>query len=790
MPSNSKTNIPTILVILGATGDLVAKKISPALFHLYSRQELPDRFRIVGFSRRDLTTADFQKKIAGITGKHSDKTTKKFLLSFLKLFSYTQGQFQNKSDYYELKKVLEGIDAGWGLCSNKLFYLAVPPALYSKILKNLKSSGLTKPCSPEQGWTRVIVEKPFGKDAKTGRALDKLLTKLFKEIQIYRVDHYLAKEMLQNMLVFRFANNLFENNWSNNLIEKIDIRLHEKIGVEDRGAFYDGVGALRDVGQNHLLQMIALTLMDYPENFRPDSIRKNRATILQNLKILTPTEIKNFTFRGQYNGYQKIKGVKLNSKTETYFKARAFLLHPRWENIPITLESGKRLGESKKEIVITFVHPLPCLCPTGGPHYKNRIIFHLEPKEGITIQFWSKKPGSKVELEERTFDFLFRQNEKRVQYTEEYEKLLLDCILGDQTLFVSSEEVEAMWRFIDPIYHAWEKGAIPLLSYKPDTQEILRETDRLEEERQGVQEKNFRKEIGIIGLGKMGLNIGKRLLQAGSRVVGFDENKNAVKELEKLGGIGTGSIRELTTKLSRPKIIWLMLPAGDAVEKVIFGSLANLLQKGDVIIDGGNSFYEDSMRRQAQLKKLEIEFLDAGVSGGPEGVLKGPAIMVGGGRNVFDKIEPLFRDLAGRTSYGYMGVSGAGHFVKMIHNGIEYGMMQAIAEGFALMKKSPYKLDLRKIAGIYNHGSVIESKLIGWLGQAFHDFGQELKPVSGRVAHTGEGEWTVKTARKMKIPVPIIKGSFEARKKSKKNPSYGGKILTALRHQFGGHSIK
>ena len=234
-----------------------------------------------------------------------------------------------------------------------------------------------------------------------------------------------------------------------------------------------------------------------------------------------------------------------------------------------------------------------------------------------------------------------------------------------------------------------------------------------------------------------------------------------------------------------------MVPSGKPVDEILFGGagIVSGLSPGDIVIDGGNSYYEDSIAKEKKLKKMGIYFLDAGVSGGPSGAREGASIMVGGEKEMYEKIEYLFQDLAVPNGYGYMGKSGAGHFVKMVHNGIEYGMMQSIAEGFALMKKSDFNLNLWKVADVYNHGSVITSRLIGWLKDAYEKFGKDLEGVSGSVSHTGEGEWTVHTAEKLGVSTPVIKEAFTFRIASQKNPSYAGKILSALRNVFGGHAV-
>ena len=782
----SKVNIPTILVIFGATGDLVRKKIVPALFSLYQKGELPSQFKIVGFSRRDWKDARYREFVADILASHHIKGEKVAL--FLNLFFYAKGDFKDKDAYKNLSGNLQEIDSAWGICTNKLFYLSVSPEFYQSILNNLSASGLAKPCSPEKGWSRIIVEKPFGIDAKTARSLDELLGKLFQEVQIYRIDHYLAKGMLQNILAFRFSNNLFEKNWSNETIEKIDIKLWETLGVEERGEFYDPIGALRDVGQNHLLQMLALVTMDLPNSFTTEKIREGRATVLRTLDIPSGVQVQARSIRGQYRGYRRVKGVLPNSKTETYFKIRGFFSSPRWSGIPVTVESGKRLGELKKEIVVTFRHPDLCFCG-GKEAHQNQVVFSLEPEERIIIHFWAKRPGLKQQMEERTMEFLLRTQESKAQYVEEYEKLLRDCIEGDQTLFVSTQEIEAMWKFTDPFVREWAGKKIPLHFYDPDIN-VVTEMPLLED----IGRQSFKKEIGLIGLGKMGMNMAERLVRRGWTVVAFDLSEEKRKEAERMGVVTAVSIQALVGKLKLPRALWLMIPAKDPliIDKTLFGKggLETIMHKGDVIIDGGNSFYEDSSRRAKSLLKKEILFLDAGVSGGPDGARSGLSMMIGGDETAFRKLRYLFEDLSVPGGFAYFGKSGAGHFIKMVHNGIEYGMMQSIAEGFSVMQNSPFQFDLKKVARVYNRGSVISSRLMEWLERGFEQHGVALKDVSGFVAHSGEGEWTIQTAKKFKIPVKVIEESFRFRVRSAKRPSFMGKILTMLRNQFGGHNIK
>ncbi|MSU73793.1 decarboxylating 6-phosphogluconate dehydrogenase [Candidatus Kaiserbacteria bacterium] len=312
---------------------------------------------------------------------------------------------------------------------------------------------------------------------------------------------------------------------------------------------------------------------------------------------------------------------------------------------------------------------------------------------------------------------------------------------------------------------------------------------------------NEEKEIGIVGLGKMGAGIALQLQEKGWKVSGYDPSAATMESLAKEGIETKSSLKELVDGLSSPKLVWVMVPARapgaeknapSPVDEVISGKggLTELLSKGDVVIDGGNSYFKEAEMRADKLAKHGITFIDVGFSGGPKGARNGGCLMIGGDQATFKAHEALFRDLALKDGYQFFSGAGAGHFVKMVHNGIEYGMMQALGEGFEILKKSPYRLDLTRVTDIYNHGSVIESRLVGWLKSAFAQYGEDLEEVSSTVGHLGEGEWTAKTAHEMGIEAKIIEGSFQFRVDSAKKPSFTGKVVSALRNQFGGHSIK
>ncbi|MCX6754757.1 MAG: glucose-6-phosphate dehydrogenase [Candidatus Nomurabacteria bacterium] len=786
MNKKAINNIPSIFTIFGITGDLAAKKIIPSLWHLFIHNRLPTHLAIIGFSRRELTSDELRHLIISSLDKHIDtKIDEKDFESFFKIFSYEAGTFEDIESYNSLSKHITEIENNWSICANKLYYLAVPPSAYANIFENLASVKLNIPCGGDLGWSRILIEKPFGTDLASAEKLQALLSLYFKEEQIYRIDHYLFKEIIQGIENFRFSNNLFENTWDNTMIEKIDIRLLESIGVEDRGSFYDSVGALRDVGQNHILTMLAAITSEYPIEMGVSSVRENRALILKALSSWTDESIRKNTFRSQYKGYKNVKGVNPNSTTETYFLLKTELLHPRWKGIPIFMEAGKSTGKSQKEIVLTLKNPQVCLLCEDGKHTPNRIIFRLEPNDEVTINFWTKKPGFDQVIEERVLSFFLYEKETKVQYIEEYAKIIYTAMEGNQTLFISSDEVISSWKFTDPILKGWAENLVPLKEYEPN---ILLESKNIKTETVNELKKEIAGEIGIIGLGKMGANIARLLHSKNWNVIGYNQEESATKQLESEGIQGAYSLNEFVSKLTVPRSVWLMVPH-QAVDAVI-DSLIPLLEKGDTIIDGGNSPYKESIRRGIKLSEVGINFLDVGVSGGPGGALEGACTMVGGEPELYKKYENLFRDMSVKDGYGYMGKSGAGHFVKMVHNGIEYGMMQSIAEGFEVLKKSPFSLNMLSITNIYNHGSVVSSSLVGWLSEAFAKFGENLEDeesCSPVVAHSGEGQWTVDAAKELNVSVPIIEGSLEFRKKSKENPSFTGRVLSAMRHQFGGH---
>jgi glucose-6-phosphate 1-dehydrogenase len=392
--------------------------------------------------------------------------------NFAKLISYVKGDFRKKEGYEELKKILGKRDKEWGVCANKLFYLAVPPKYYGVILDNLNASGLTKECrgvAPRRnfegsnfvrGWTRIIIEKPFGKDLESAKALDKKLGKLFREEQIFRIDHYLGKESLQNILAFRFGNAIFEPVWNKDYIDNVQIIASERLGLEGRVTFYDLVGALRDMVQSHLLQMVAVVGMERPRDFTQESIRDERVRVLKSLQFSSEASI----VCGQYEGYRSESGVSKDSQTETFAALKLFVDSKRWEGVPFYLLTGKRLKKDLTRIVVEFKRQ--SRKHTDGTDgnglnrlHSNRIMFEIKPKQCISIEVNMKEPGLKMEIAPHRLQLNYGKVHGH-KLLASYGRLLLDCMLGDQTLFARTDGVLASWEIIRQIRQIGQIGRI------------------------------------------------------------------------------------------------------------------------------------------------------------------------------------------------------------------------------------------------------------------------------------------------------------------------------------------
>ncbi len=461
--TNLRLNTPFVMVIFGASGDLTRRKLVPAIYDLFEAGFLPDRFVIVGYARRGWSRQDFVREVSGNINDR-DKAAQ-----FLAHFQYQQGDFTEPDDYQKLSERLNYFDAELGQCGRRLYYLATPAESYSLILTGLSQSGLNDSCGDEGGWTRVVVEKPFGRDLVSARKLDVQLAESFSEDQIYRIDHYLAKETAQNIMTFRFANSIFEPIWNAEHIERIDITVSESIGVGTRGAFYDATGAIRDVLQNHLLQLLALTTMDKPASLSAAEFRQGRAHLLSHLELLNDSAESNIVL-GQYQGYQAEPSVDPKSDTETFVAVKMGIDLERWRGLPVYLMTGKMLQGVFSTIKVTFKRPSLRLFGSEerGNEY-NVLTFNIQPDEGIMLDLVAKEPGYGHNLQIAKMHFDYRENFSK-PVIDAYSRLILDAIDGDQTLFTRADEIEAEWKFVDQIYQAVNANNLKIIPYKKGSQ--------------------------------------------------------------------------------------------------------------------------------------------------------------------------------------------------------------------------------------------------------------------------------------------------------------------------------
>jgi len=515
---------PFVMVIFGATGDLTGRKLMPALFKMYSEGLLPARnasrseagggedFYIVAVARRELGTEGFVEMIReriirgmspsiGLRVKEIREIREKWD-QFSRHIIYHQGYFEEKESYERLGKVLEELEkkiVREGVM--RYFYLATPPKNYATILENLKSSGLSEGCGLAESnkWTRILIEKPFGQDADHAERLEKMLSDSFFEKQIYRIDHYLGKEAIQNIIAFRFANGIFEPIWNKDYIDHVQITMVESAGLEDRIGFYEGIGALRDVMQNHMLQMMALVGMEQPRDFSVESVRDARARFLNAVMVMDEGGVGERVVRGQYvsaiseknskfeirnskldkedniKGYREEDGVEAESETETFVAMKLFIDTPRWKGVPWYLRTGKRLKKDAAEISIIFKQTCHILFrEVGCPEEGNILTLRVSPDEGIGIRVIIKKPGHEFKLTNTDLHFKYKEDLAGEKVLEAYEKILEQVFKGDQMLFNRSDEMRRAWEIITPVVNAWKKERQGLPDVSDDSEPSLR----------------------------------------------------------------------------------------------------------------------------------------------------------------------------------------------------------------------------------------------------------------------------------------------------------------------------
>jgi len=469
---------PAVMVIFGATGDLSGRKLLPALYNLAKQRSLPAGFAVIGAAMTEMSDQTFRKTASDRIHEFSrtQPIDDRVLAAFLDTLSYVKVDFSKLEDFKALGQRLQELDNSNHIPGNRVFYCATPPPTYQLIAVQLQAAAL----NAGDGFKRIVVEKPFGTDLKSARELTETLHKAFSEDSVYRIDHYLGKETVQNILAFRFANSIFEPVWNANLVDSVQITIAEDLGIENRGRYYDHAGALRDIIQNHGLQLVTLTAIEPPLAFEANTVRDEKVKVLRAIRPLIGEDIEQSTVRGQYTsgwvlgekvpGYREEPNVASDSQTETFAAVRLFIDNWRWAGVPFYIRAAKRQPKRVTEIRIQFKRP-PHLT-FGREAMKevdpNAITLRIQPDEGISLKFGAKLPSAGLRIRSVAMDFQYMTS-FLVEAPEAYERLLLDCLIGDPTLFTRADEVEAAWSLIDPIEDAWRNGRPPLETYAAGT---------------------------------------------------------------------------------------------------------------------------------------------------------------------------------------------------------------------------------------------------------------------------------------------------------------------------------
>ena len=457
--------MPATFVIFGASGDLTSRKLIPALYKLHCKKRLKEGFKVVGFSRSEFSHEQWRDELAQTTKKYAgDDFDPDVWKAFAANVYYHAGDIGNAEDFDSLRTFLEEIEQGAPV--TRVYYLSTAPRFYAEAVEQLGRSNLAE---ESNGPRRVVIEKPFGVDLQSAKELNRIVHSVFAEHQIYRIDHYLGKETVQNLLVLRFANTIFEPVWNRNYIDHVQITVAEEVVVGKRAGYYDTAGVMRDMFQNHLLQLLMITAMEPPVRYEADAVRNEKVKVLHALRSLTPEAVATDTVRGQYDGYADSPEVAPGSKTATFAALKLSIDNWRWQGVPFYLRSGKAMSCRTTQIVIQFREPPQRLFANGasGLCGSNRLIIQVQPSEGIQLHFQTKVPDAGMKLRQTDLDFNYLREFRRPM-PEAYERLLLDALEGDASLFARADEVEAAWRVCDPILKAWsELDAPPLLPYEP-----------------------------------------------------------------------------------------------------------------------------------------------------------------------------------------------------------------------------------------------------------------------------------------------------------------------------------
>lgn len=722
------------IVIIGASGDLAKKKTYPSLLHLYDDNLLPDDIVIWGYARSEMSHKDLRDKLKPFL--ETTNVSSEVIDSFLEKCFYKSGDsYGDMKAYTKLNTQILSYEEKVSTCMahNRLFYFAIPPNVFAETGTAIKET-----CMAKKGWTRLIVEKPFGRDSQSCEDLLTSLSKSFEEEQIFRIDHYLGKEMVQNLLIMRFGNLWFDRLWDRNSVQCVILTFKEPFGTEGRGGYFDQFGIIRDIVQNHLLQVLTLLAMEPPTKIdgaeAGESIRDAKVKVLQAIPPITLDEC----LLGQYEGYTDDPTIQnKNSNTPTFVAIRCFVHTPRWAGVPFIFKAGKAMNERKAEMRIQFKDAPASTFLFDSKCPRNELVMRMQPNEAIYMKSNVKSPGFATKLIQSELEINYNTRYfKNTNATSEinpdaYTRLILDVCRGRSATFVRSDELRRSWAIFTPLLHRIEKENIQPLIYKRGSRGPTVADAFIEEKSGYIRNEDYvfydgdivRKtavkpdnaqafaDIGVYGLAVMGQNFALNIASHGFTVCVGNRSvskvdatlKRAYKEGQ-LPMIGSTGPEDFIQKLKRPRKVIMLVMAGKPVDETI-DLLSKFMDKGDIIVDGGNEYYPNSVRRAETLKGRGIHFIGMGISGGEEGARLGPSLMPGGSKEAFEELEPILTSCAAKSKNGdpccaYVGPIGSGNYVKMVHNGIEYGDMQLIAEVYDILKNIA-GLDNKSISDIF-----------------------------------------------------------------------------------------
>jgi 6-phosphogluconate dehydrogenase len=805
------TDSGLVIVVVGASGDLAKKKTFPSLLNLFADELLPKNTGIWGYARSKLTDDDLRTRIRPYLEKenHDENIVDRFLA----IIRYHEGPTYGDIDSYgRLKTQVDEFEASMPSQKhyNRLFYFAIPPGVFAETALAIKQTCMQ---DDGKGWTRLIVEKPFGRDLQSFEELNKELSAHFTEDHIYRIDHYLGKEMVQNLNVIRFSNSWFERVWNADNVKMIICTFKEPFGTEGRGGYFDQYGIIRDILQNHLLQVLTLLTCEPPTVAQgPRAGNAVRDAKVRVLDSIPPIQLEDCIL-GQYEGYADDPTIQnKGTNTPTFAVIRLRINNPRWVGVPIILKAGKALNERKAEMRIQFRDaPAAEYLFAGQDCPRNEVVMTLQPHESIYIKTNVKSPGfqtkpvqSEMEL---NYDTRFFANNKESN-PEAYTRLILDVLQGKQGAFVRDDELRRAWEIFTPVLHKIEQSNIrpitypqgsrgPIeadefianLGYSRNDNYVYYDTDgnlkKVSGNTVSVSKSEYqfadadKCDIGLWGLAVMGQNFALNMASHGFKVcVGnrspskVDQTVTRAKDEGDLPLVGSKTEAEFVARLSRPRKVVILVQAGKPVDETI-SKLSAFMQPGDIIIDGGNEWFPNSQKRASLLLAKGIQFIGMGISGGEEGARNGPSLMPGGPRQAYELVAPIFEKVAAQSRKGpcvsYLGPVGSGNYVKMVHNGIEYGDMQLIAEVYDVMK-SILGMGNDEIADQFAewNKTELDSYLIEITEKCLRKRddktgGYVVDFILDKTGMKGTGRWTVQEAAERGVAAPTMAAALDSR---------------------------